>query len=35
MNTFEDAGIKFENDEVKYGVELLKEFKKRNDKIEF
>jgi len=26
INTFEEAGIKFENDEVKYGVELLKEF---------
>jgi transcriptional regulator with XRE-family HTH domain len=30
INTFEDAGIKFENDEVKYGVELLKKFEDKD-----
>ena len=26
INAFEKAGIRFENDEIKYGVELLKKF---------
>ncbi len=26
INSFEEAGIRFENNSVKYGVELLKEF---------
>ena len=26
VNAFEDHGIRFENDKIKYGVELLKDF---------
>jgi len=29
INAFEEAGIRFENNNEKYGVELLKEFEKK------
>lgn len=29
INTFQKAGIRFENDDEKYGVELLKEFEEK------
>jgi transcriptional regulator with XRE-family HTH domain len=31
INAFEENGIRFENDEVKYRIDLLKEFEKNND----
>lgn len=32
VKAFEENGIRFENDEVKYGVELLKEFEDKDQK---